>query len=170
MLLIKSIERISELAGVVSACLVSPLVGVLVYEVFSRYALGAPTSWAFEVSYMLMGSIFILALSYALKERQHVCVDILSTALSPRSRAAIGLVGYLVFFPAVCWLTYALAQHAVRAHASGEVSGVSAWNPLVWPFICVWFVGFLLLALQSLAEILKCAQTFMGRPESQYDR
>ena len=62
---LNAIETLSLWSGRIAAMLLLPLVFAMVYEVLSRYLFDAPTQWAFEVSYMLMGTIFLLGLSYA---------------------------------------------------------------------------------------------------------
>lgn len=152
---ISLIERMSQAFGIAGAVLVAPLIGALIYEVASRYVFGAPTFWAFELSYMLMGSIFVLSISCALRDRLHVNVDFLHSILPPRVRAAIDLFGYLVLMFAVYWISTALLETALEAFHSNEVSGVSAWNPVIWPFKTIWFLGFAMLCLQVFAESLK---------------
>lgn len=65
-----------------AACMTLALVLMMIYEVFARYALHSPTLWAFDVSYMLNGCIFLLGCAYALKEEAHVRVDFLSSRLN----------------------------------------------------------------------------------------
>ena len=59
---------------------------------------GAPTDWAFDASYMLYGTLFMLAGAYALSRNGHVRGDFLYRAWSPRRQAAMDLVLYLLFF------------------------------------------------------------------------
>lgn len=164
MRVINLIESLTRRAGWVGAVLIFPLIGALVYEVFSRYVLGRPTLWAFEISYMVMGAIFMLGMANALRVGQHVSVDILSLQLGKRSNALVRLVGYVLFLPILVWLVWELSKYALAAFESNERSGRSAWNPVIWPVFTVWFVGFLLLALQVLAELLKSLAILMGRP------
>ena len=90
--LISLIETISLWTGRLAALLLVPLVFAMVYEVVSRYVFAAPTQWAFEISYMLMGAIFTLGLSYCLRNNAHVNVDILPSILPRRANAAIEVV------------------------------------------------------------------------------
>jgi len=126
--------------------------------VFSRYVLDAPTLWAFEVSYMVMGAIFMLGIANALRLGQHVSVDVLTLKFSPRLNATIRSITYLLFLPLVVWLTWELALYFHEGYVSGERSGRSAWNPVMWPVYGVWCLGFVFLSLQLLAEWLKAVQ------------
>ncbi|APE31896.1 C4-dicarboxylate ABC transporter substrate-binding protein [Halomonas aestuarii] len=168
MRLINFIESLTLRAGWLGAVLIFPLIGALVYEVFSRYVLDRPTLWAFEISYMVMGAIFMLGMANALRVGQHVSVDILSLQMGARSNALIRLVGYALFLPVLAWLVWELSKYALAAFESQERSGRSAWNPVIWPVFTVWFAGFLLLALQVVAELLKSLATLQGRaPEAE---
>ncbi|MGM0985612.1 MAG: TRAP transporter small permease subunit [Pseudomonadota bacterium] len=170
MRVINLIESVTRRAGWLGAVLIFPLIGALVYEVFSRYVLGHPTMWAFEISYMVMGAIFMLGMANALRVGQHVSVDILSLQLARRSNALVRLVGYAVFLPILLWLVWELSKYALSAFNSGERSGRSAWNPVVWPVFTVWLAGFLLLALQVVAELLKSLAILGGRAPTAEDQ
>ncbi|HET8791961.1 MAG TPA: TRAP transporter small permease subunit [Modicisalibacter sp.] len=164
MMIIRVAERITAFTDMLAALLTIPLIAALVYEVFSRYVLDNPTFWAYEISYMLMGSIFVLAMGYALKIRQHVSVDLLYGRFSPRGKAVVDVLGYCLFGTAVWWMTVELYASATLAFQNGEVTGKSAWNPVVWPVYTAWFVGFLTLGIQVLAELVKSTVTlFTGK-------
>ncbi|MBR9857618.1 MAG: TRAP transporter small permease subunit [Gammaproteobacteria bacterium] len=165
MKLITEIERITCLAGALGALLILPLTGALVFEVLSRYVLDAPTLWAFEISYMIMGAIFMLGMANALRLGQHVSVDVVSIKLNPRVNAAIRSLCYCFFLPLICWLSWELFQYFHEAYQNSERSGRSAWNPIVWPVYATWFLGFLLLGLQVLAELLKSALVLVSNQE-----
>ncbi len=162
--LVRLIERITGLAGVVIAWVVFPLILATCYEVFSRYVLNAPTIWAFELGYMAMGVHALIGAAYALRERAHIRIDVLYTHYSDKTKAIIDTAGYLLLFmPVVCWLTFALWEYLAEAYLSGELSGQSAWNPVIWPFRLAFFLGYLLLALQGVAELIKCIRFLTGK-------
>lgn len=156
---VRLIERVSGATGVLAAWLVACLVVAVCYEVFSRYVLGAPTLWAFELGYMLMGTNFLLGAAYTLRERAHIRIDLLYSRFAPRTRAWIDLGAYTVLLlPFTVWLTVGLWGKTRIALASLERSGNSAWNPVIWPYRAIFCLAFLLLSLQILAEIVKCVQ------------
>src|SRR5512140_1427779 len=68
------------------------------YEVFSRYMFGSPTDWAFDASYMLYGTLFMLGGAYALSRNSHVRGDFIYRAWSVRRQAAIDLILSILFF------------------------------------------------------------------------
>ena len=92
------------------------------YEVFARYLFLAPTEWAFDASYMLYGTLFMMAGAYALSRNAHVRGDFLYRAWPPRRQAGLDLVLYfLFFFPGMLAFVYAgygfaeLSWHDERA-------------------------------------------------------
>lgn len=80
------IDTISEWSGKLVMWLVVLLTGMLGYEVVMRYAFNAPTKWAFDLSYMIGGSYFLLGQAYALKMRRHVRIDIFYAFFPPEYR------------------------------------------------------------------------------------
>ncbi len=157
------ISRLSLWAGRAAALVVFPLIAAMVYEVISRYLFSRPTVWAFDISYMLMGSIFLLGTSYALLIGQHVNVDFIHDRLPKRAIAAIDLIGYVVLAGMSAWITFALFKYMADAYRSGEGTGVSAWNPQVWPYRLVYVVGFGLFTLQVLAKAIENALILIDR-------
>jgi TRAP-type mannitol/chloroaromatic compound transport system permease small subunit len=152
---VRAIERASGAAGVFGACLIVPLVLATCYEVFARYLFSAPTIWAYEIGYTLTGSHFLLGMAYTLRAGEHIRIDIFSGKFSPKTRAVIDLLGYMVVLPLTVWLTLYLFRYFWSGYAANEKTGQSAFNMPVWPFRVVFVVAFLLLTLQVLAEIIK---------------
>ncbi len=155
---VRAIERASGAVGVFGACLIVPLVLATCYEVFARYAFGAPTVWAYEIGYTLTGAHFLLAMAFTLRAGEHIRIDVFAGRFSQRTRAIIDLAGYAVVLPLMVWLTLYLFRYFWTGWATGEKSGQSALNLPVWPFRAVFVAAFLILALQVLAEMIKSAR------------
>lgn len=161
--LVYLIERVSGASGVLAAWVVALLVLAICYEVFSRYVLRAPTLWAFELGYMLMGTNFLIGAAYTLREGGHIRIDLVYGRLGPRARAWIDLAAYtLLLLPFTVWLSVGLWDKTRIALATHERSGNSAWNPVIWPYRMVFFLAFVLLSLQVVAEIVKCVRVLRG--------
>ena len=165
--LLRLIERISGLSGSLTAWLVVPLIAAPAYDVAARYLFALPTQWAYEVGYMMMGTHALLGMAYTLREGGHIRIDALSQRFSERTKAIIDLIGYAIFvLPCLVWVTWSLWSYWVHAFQSNELSGQSAWNPVIWPFKLVFFVAFALLVLQILAQIIKALLFLQGRRAS----
>jgi TRAP-type mannitol/chloroaromatic compound transport system permease small subunit len=162
--LVEWIERVTCAFGGLGAVLVLMLILAMSYEVVMRYAFNAPTVWAYEVAAMLMGTSLLVTIAYAMVTESHVRVDFLYARAGARGQALIDLAGYLLFLlPLALWLTWGLWNYLVQAYASGETTGQSAWNPVVWPFRAAYVVGFVLFSLQIVAEILRCFLVLRGQ-------
>ncbi|NDV87903.1 TRAP transporter small permease subunit [Aurantimonas aggregata] len=162
--LIRGIQAVSLWSGRIAALLLLPLVFAMVYEVVSRYVFDAPTQWAFEVSYMMMGTIFLFGLSYALRNNAHVNVDFIHAHLPRRLVGMIDCIAFVAMTGLLVWLTMTLADGVIRTYRTGEGSGLSAWNPLVWPFRLIYALGFGLFALQMGGKVLEALLVILGRP------
>ncbi len=163
---VRTVESLTEGIGFLAALVVIPLVLATCYEVFARYVFGAPTIWAFELGYTLMGVHFLLGGALTLKRQGHVRIDLIYGQLSERHKALVDLTLYLfLVLPALVLVCWWLMDYALAAYASGETSGQSAWNPPIWPFRAIIAASFVLLALQVAAECLKCLAVLQGRRE-----
>ncbi len=168
--LLRAIERISGISGHLTAWLVVPLILATVYDVGARYLFSAPTQWAYEVGYMMMGAHALLGMAYTLREGGHVRIDAFSQMFSQGTKAVIDLVGYLVFLlPCLIWMTWSLWGYWFTSFRTGEMSGQSAWNPVIWPFKLVFFIAFVLLVLQIFAEIIKAILYLRGQRDRYED-
>lgn len=161
--LLRLIQGISRFSGETTAWLVMPLIFATVYDVVARYAFNAPTQWAYEIGYMAMGTHALLGMAYTLRERGHIRIDAFAQKFSQRSKALIDMAGYAIILPCLCWVTWSLWIYWIGAFRSDELSGQSAWNPVIWPFRLIFFVAFVLLILQVVAELMKAALYLSGR-------
>ncbi len=163
--LIRSCETLSRFFGYVAALLVLVLMTLMAVEVAMRYVFAAPTTWSYDVTTMALGAMFVLSIAYTLATDSHVRVDILHPLLPARARPLVDLVGFgLVMLPLTAWLSWALWEHFYGAFLTQERTGASAWNPLVWPFRAVMFLGAVAWTVQLVAETLKAALALAGRP------
>ena len=167
--LLRLIQGISRLSGEMTAWLILPLIVATVYDVVARYAFNAPTQWAYEIGYMVMGTHALLGMAYTLRERGHIRIDAFAQYFSQTSNALIDLTGYAVLLPCLCWVLTSLWTYWMIAFLTGELSGQSAWNPVIWPFRFIFFVAFVLLILQIVAEIIKAVLYLVGRRSTYLD-
>jgi TRAP-type mannitol/chloroaromatic compound transport system permease small subunit len=146
--------------------MILPLVFSLAYEVFARYIINRPTTWSFDTSYMLLTAIFFPGAAYALIEGAHIRIDFLYLKFSRKIQAIIDLAGYLIIFiPVIFVIAYASVEQAIYAYKSSELSDLSPWRPMMWPFRVTMAIGFVLLAIQGVVEIMKNLIKFIGRQD-----
>jgi TRAP-type mannitol/chloroaromatic compound transport system permease small subunit len=154
---IKTIDLLNKSVGHAFAwCIVILVLGVS-YEVFVRYVLNDPTSWAFDFSYILYGALFLMAGAYTLSRGGHVRADIFYRRWPIRFQAGLELVLYLLFFfPGVLALVIAGWGYGHESYAIKEVSINSPVGVPVWPLKLLIPAAGVLLTLQGIAEVLRC--------------
>ncbi|MBF0306189.1 MAG: TRAP transporter small permease subunit [Alphaproteobacteria bacterium] len=129
------------------------------YEVFVRYALRDPTSWAYDMSYIMYGAMFLMAGPYALARDGHVRGDVLYRLMPARVQAGLDFALYLIFyFPGVLALIYSGWIFAKMAWTFKEVSVSSPAGIPVYPLKMLIPVAGALLLLQGLAELARCVR------------
>ncbi len=151
------IDRISAWFGKAFAwCIVIMTLSVS-YEVFVRYLLRQPTSWAFDLTYMMYGSLFMMAGAYTLSRDGHVRGDVIYRLWRPRTQAMVEFVLYIVFFfPGVTALIIAGWQYAERSLRYLEVSVMSPANVPIFQFKLIIVAAGVLLFLQGIAQLCRC--------------
>jgi TRAP-type mannitol/chloroaromatic compound transport system permease small subunit len=149
--LIYMIDQLSKTVGHGFAwCIIIVTFGTC-YEVFVRYLLNDPTSWAFDMSYLMYGAVFYMAGAYTLSRGGHVRADMFYRKWPERTQAAVELVLYvLFFFPGILALVIAGSGYGFE---SMRIREVSVNSPAGVPMIPV---GGALIALQGFAEVLRC--------------
>lgn len=151
------IDRLSAWSGKLFAWCVLILTGVVTYEVFMRYVLGAPTQWAYDVSYILYGALFIMGGAYALSRNGHVRADVIYRFWSVRTQARVDLVLYVIFFfPGVIALIYSGYGFARMSWLIGERTPFSPGGPPLYHFKSLIPLAGIFLFLQGCAEVMRC--------------
>jgi TRAP-type mannitol/chloroaromatic compound transport system permease small subunit len=155
--LILAIDQLSKTVGHAFAwCIVILALGTG-YEVLVRYVFNDPTSWAFDLSYLMYGAVFYMAGAYALSRAGHVRADMFYRKWRPRTQAVVELVLYvLFFFPGILALIVAGGAYGFESMRLREVSVNSPAGVPIWPLKMMIQFGAALIALQGLAEVLRC--------------
>ncbi len=155
--IIYAIDQLSKSVGHAFAwCIVTLTLGTC-YEVFTRYLLNNPTSWAFDMSYLMYGAVFYMAGAYTLSRGGHVRADMYYRKWKPRTQARVELVLLIIFFfPGVLALIYSGWGYGIQSMRLLEVSVNSPAGMPIWPLKMMIPIGASLLALQGVAEVLRC--------------
>ena len=151
------IDSLSAWVGKAFAWLILVLTLGVSYEVLVRYAFRAPTTWAFDFSYINYGAMFLMAGAYTLSRGGHVRADVLYRFFKPRTQASLDLVLYIIFFlPAVAALIYSGWSYAAFSIRFREVSIFSPAGIPIFPLKALIPATGVLLLLQGIAEIIRC--------------
>jgi len=150
------LDGVTRWSGWIVAWMILPMVGSLVYEVIGRYFFSAPTVWAYDMTYMLYGSFFMLGAAYTLLRKAHIRTDLFYGQWPPRVQGAVDLACYLLlFFPALTLFLVVGWDYFWASFQRNERIVTSPWMPIVWPFKAAIPLATALLLLQGLSETLK---------------
>lgn len=151
------IDSLSTWVGKAFSWLILVLTFGISYEVFVRYALNRPTTWAFDISYITYGAMFLMAGAYTLSRNGHVRGDVVYRLWRPPVQAAMDLALYVVFFlPAVLAWIYSGWNYAAMSIRFREVSIFSPAGVPVFPLKALIPITGVFLLLQGIAEIIRC--------------
>ncbi|MCZ8374170.1 MAG: TRAP transporter small permease subunit [Beijerinckiaceae bacterium] len=155
--MLHAVDRLSTAVGKVGAWAILLLTFAMGYEVFARYVMRAPTEWAFDASYILYGTLFMLAGPYALARNGHVRGDFLYRQWPAKRQAVLDLVLYILFFfpgiLALCYagFTFASFSWIIKEHSSNSPNG-----PPLYHFKALIPIVGGLMVLQGIAEVARC--------------
>lgn len=161
---IKAIESINAWVGEKVKWLTTILVVLIFADVVLRYLFSHTEVWILELEWHLFALIFLLGAASAFKEDQHVRVDIFYARWPPRRQAWINLLGTLLFLAPWClviiWTSFRYAEYAFRFNErSPNPGGLPARYVIKFAIA----IGFLLLLLQAIAEILKSVRIILRK-------
>jgi len=155
--LLGKIDQINRFNGWISAAAVLVVTLLAVVTAVARSAdLGSNA--LIELQWYLFSMIFLLAAGWTLQQDQHIRVDVLAKRWSANTRLWIDLVGHtLVLLPVAVLLMWLGFEHTLTQYLSGEMSA-DAGGLIRWPVWALIPIGFLLLILQTLADMARKIQ------------
>ena len=150
-----AIDRMSERVGHTIYWLVLVAVVISAANAVVRKAFNWSSNSLLEIQWYLFSMIFLFCAGYTLKHNEHVRIDIVTGRMSPRARAIIDIFGTLFFLLPMAILIMKLSWPVlVDAYTRNEVS-TNAGGLIIWPARLMVPVGFLLLIVQALSELIK---------------
>ena len=149
------IDALNEKIGVVCNWLVLLACVVSAGNAMVRYAYDSSSNAWLEVQWYMFAVIVMFGAAYTLKRNEHVRVDILYMTLSRRGQLWIDILGALVFLLPTCailaWLSWPFFMQSFNVYEHSSNAG----GLLRWPIKLVLPVGFALVALQGISELIK---------------
>ncbi|MBN1151713.1 MAG: TRAP transporter small permease subunit [Dehalococcoidia bacterium] len=163
---VRTIEAAIDWNGKHVCFLAFALVFTISVDVFLRYVFNSPTKWSYDITYMIGGTLFLMSISYVLRHRGHVSIDIVRKKLPVKIGLAVDIALHLLlFFPLIGVLFYMSVDHALTSIAQRELSNVGFWRPPLYPFRTMIPVAFFLVLLQGLARFVTDVCSLMGKWE-----
>jgi len=161
----RAIDAVNERIGRAVLWLVLAVTLISAANALMRYGFGMSSNAWLEIQWYLFGAIFLLAAGYTLKHNGHVRVDVLYGRWPPRMRAWIDLLGAALFLLPLCVLMVWLSWHGfIESFQRGELSS-DAGGLIRWPVRLLIPLGFALLGLQGVSELIKRVAFLRGQGE-----
>lgn len=151
----RGIDRVSRFFGIIAAWLVLLSCLISAGNAASRYILSVSSNAWLEIQWQMFAGIFLLGTAQVLKLNEHVRVDMIYGGRSPRTKLWIDVFGIILFlFPAATMMAVMGSEFFFDAFRRGEISSNAGGLPL-WPVKLLLPLGFVLLILQGVAELIK---------------
>ncbi len=162
----KLIDAVNERIGLSISWALLAAVLICAGNALVRYSLNISSNAWLEIQWYLFGAIFLLASSYTLKRNEHVRIDVVVGRFPKRAQVWVDVFGFLLFLlPATLLIFYFALPYAMESIRSQEMSS-NAGGLIVWPAKLLIPVGFLLLTLQGISELIKRIGFLMGQVDA----
>lgn len=162
----KLIDAVNERIGLSISWALLAAVLICAGNALVRYLLNISSNAWLEIQWYLFGAIFLLASSYTLKRNEHVRIDVVVGRFPKRVQVWIDVFGFLLFLlPATLLILYFSIPFAFESIRSQEMSS-NAGGLIVWPAKLLIPIGFLLLSLQGISELIKRIGYLLGQVDA----
>jgi TRAP-type mannitol/chloroaromatic compound transport system permease small subunit len=162
----KLIDAVNERIGLSISWALLAAVLICAGNALVRYSLNISSNAWLEIQWYLFGAIFLLASSYTLKRNEHVRIDVVVGRFSKRTQVWIDVFGFILFLlPATLLILYFAVPFAMESIRSQEMSS-NAGGLIVWPAKLLIPVGFLMLTLQGISELIKRIGFLLGQVDA----
>ena len=156
------IDRLNERVGHVFYWLILLTVVISASNAVVRKVFNYSSNGLLEIQWYLFSAVFLFCAGYALLHNQHVRIDVISGRLSKRAQAWIDILGTLFFLlPMAIMIMYLSWPVFIQAYERNEVS-TNAGGLIIWPARLMVPIGFLLLSLQGISELIKRVAFLQG--------
>jgi TRAP-type mannitol/chloroaromatic compound transport system permease small subunit len=150
-----AVDAITNLIGKLIRWLVLGSVLISAGNAIIRKIFNISSNGFLEIQWYLFAGVFLLGSGFAFMRNVHVRIDFISSKLSKRTNTIIDILGIIVFIVPLClmmvWLSWPLFSNAL---ATGEMSQ-NAGGLIRWPAYLLMPLGFGLLLVQALSELVK---------------
>ncbi len=162
----KMIDRMNELIGQGISWALLLAVVICSGNALIRYSFNMSSNAWLEIQWYLFATIFLLASSYTLRRNEHVRIDVIADRFSKRTQVWIDVFGFIFFLlPMTLVILYYAVPFAALSFTSREMSG-NAGGLILWPAKILIPIGFFLLTLQGISELIKRVGYLMGKVDA----
>jgi len=157
-----AIERLTDWVGRATSWLALVIVVLMATNVVLRYLFSYGSVWAQELEWHLLAPLILFAIAYALQRGEHVRVDVLFAGFSPRNKARVDVIAASLCLAISLLIVWFSINYVRQAFVINEQSADPGGLPYRWILKGLIPLGFILLALQSMAEVAKSWLRFKG--------
>jgi TRAP-type mannitol/chloroaromatic compound transport system permease small subunit len=156
------IDRLNELVGRWTSWLILAAVFISAVNASVRKAFNIGSNAFLEIQWYLFAAVFLLAAGYTLLRQEHVRIDVILGRFSKRTQIKVEIFGLLFFLmPFVVNVIMEVMPLVIQAYETGEMSS-NAGGLIRWPVFALVPIGFGLLGLQGVSELIKRVAFLMG--------
>lgn len=158
----RAIDRFTEWVGASVAWLVLVAVLISAINAIVRKVFNTSSNAFLEIQWYLYSAVFLLAAGYTMLRQEHVKIDVLLGRFARRTQIKVEIFGIVVFLFPFCWEVITLVWPlVVQAYESGEMSN-NAGGLIRWPVYALVPIGFVLLWMQGVSELIKRVGFLLG--------
>ena len=168
----KLIDALNAWVGKAAFWLVLLMTVVSAGNACVRFAFNYSSNGLLEIQWYLFAAVFLLCSAYTLQKNEHVRIDVLAGKLSPKGQAVIDIIGTLFFLLPMVILVLKLSLPLVAESFRIQEMSANAGGLIRWPVKIILPIGFTLLALQGVSELIKRIAFLAGKiddPNAKHD-
>jgi TRAP-type mannitol/chloroaromatic compound transport system permease small subunit len=160
---VKTVDALNYRVGRFAMYLIYVLGAVLIGSTLSRLIIGAPFSWALEMSQFILSAYYLLGGAYAWQQGAHVRMDLLYGRWTLRQRAMVDAITviFVIFYLIVLFAGGISSTNYAIVY---KQQNYSAWAPLLWPVKAVMTAAVFLMLLQAISSLFKDIAEYRGKP------
>ena len=163
-MLAAKIERAVYLLGRATSWLALAIVLLMAANVLLRYLFNTGSVWSQELEWHLLAPLILFGMSYALLHGEHVRVDVLYAQFSERRKALVDIVSALLAIAVSLIVIWLSVKYVHQSWAIDERSADPGGLPMRWALKALIPIGFAVLALQSVAVLLRAVARYRSAP------
>ena len=158
--MLKATERFIDLVGRATSWLALAIVVLMATNVVLRYLFSYGSVWAQELEWHLLAPLILFAIAYALQKGEHVRVDVMYARFTPRGKALVNIVEGVLCLAIAVIIVWLSIKYVQQSYVINEQSPDPGGLTHRWILKALIPLGFVLVGLQAIAEIVKSAARF----------
>jgi TRAP-type mannitol/chloroaromatic compound transport system permease small subunit len=162
------IEALIDRIGTLTAWIALLMIALVATNVLLRYTWSLGSVWAQELEWHLLAALILLGMSYAIQRGDNVRVDIFYARYSPRTKRVVDVISSLLLITVSVLFVVLSMDYVEKSWAIGEISSDPGGIPYRWALKGLIPLGYGLLVLQQLAQLVRLAITPLSDKEPQH--